>query len=201
MSAKLIFCAPSSIEYPTISPRLAIEVVRPRGVDILVNFRVVDIYLTCWTRYSLWPNMYPCAPPCKPGPFYKRHDTTSTGNTVSLSHHTPVGSTLYGLFQRREIPESREWRRHLPSWLPVSVPFSILTHKLHWKPTVSIEPLAVALFAAVVTAIPVAGGEGRGSDVKVEDKGQLCPKQNQQMFCCNDATDSKVAGPCASVLD
>ncbi|PWW73434.1 hypothetical protein C7212DRAFT_301024 [Tuber magnatum] len=66
---------------------------------------------------------------------------------------------------------------------------------------VSVKSLAVILFAAAVTAIPVAGGDNRGRDVKVHDKSQRCPDQSQQIFCCNDATDSKVTGAYTGVLD
>ncbi|KAG0639485.1 hypothetical protein HOY80DRAFT_1000953 [Tuber brumale] len=53
---------------------------------------------------------------------------------------------------------------------------------------VSIKSLAVILFAAAVTAIPVAGGEGHGDIVK--DNSKSCTGQDQEMFCCNDHTKS-----------
>ncbi|PWW73423.1 hypothetical protein C7212DRAFT_285611 [Tuber magnatum] len=66
---------------------------------------------------------------------------------------------------------------------------------------VSIKSLAVILLAAAVTAAPVVGDEHHGKDVNIKDHSKRCPKQSQQMFCCNDADSSKAAGPYTGVLD
>ncbi|KAG0124213.1 hypothetical protein HOY82DRAFT_618170 [Tuber indicum] len=64
---------------------------------------------------------------------------------------------------------------------------------------VSIKSLAVILFAAAVTAIPVAGGEGHGSNV--EDNSKSCTGQDQEVFCCNKFTKSKGHGSHVAMFD
>ncbi|CUS12868.1 unnamed protein product [Tuber aestivum] len=70
---------------------------------------------------------------------------------------------------------------------------------------VSIKSLAILLFAAAVTAIPVAGGEHHdghdGHNVKVHDNSKVCPEQNQEIYCCNDAQKSGDIGSKTSILD
>ncbi|RPA99680.1 hypothetical protein L873DRAFT_1806174 [Choiromyces venosus 120613-1] len=61
---------------------------------------------------------------------------------------------------------------------------------------VSIKSLAVVLFAVAVTAIPVAH-----DDANAQNNSQRCPKQEQKMFCCNDATSSKATGIFSGVLN
>ncbi|RPA99681.1 hypothetical protein L873DRAFT_1789376 [Choiromyces venosus 120613-1] len=66
---------------------------------------------------------------------------------------------------------------------------------------VAIKSLAVLLFAAVIAASPIAGGDGHGNtNVNAQNNSKRCPKQEQKMFCCNDASDSKATGIFSGVL-
>ncbi|RPA99690.1 hypothetical protein L873DRAFT_1789382 [Choiromyces venosus 120613-1] len=63
---------------------------------------------------------------------------------------------------------------------------------------VSIKSLAVILFAVAVSTAPAPHDE---KNVNVQDSSKRCEKQEQQMFCCNDATSSKATGIFTGVLD
>ncbi|KAG0639486.1 hypothetical protein HOY80DRAFT_1136730 [Tuber brumale] len=62
---------------------------------------------------------------------------------------------------------------------------------------VAIKSLAVLLFTTAVTAVPLAGGNnGNAGDSKVQ-----CGGQGQNLYCCNDFSDSKATGEHVGFLD
>ncbi|KAG0124212.1 hypothetical protein HOY82DRAFT_634808 [Tuber indicum] len=61
---------------------------------------------------------------------------------------------------------------------------------------VAIKSLAVLLFTAAVTAIPLAGGNDNAGDHSVQ-----CGDQGQTLYCCNDISDSKTKGKYVGLLD
>ncbi|PWW73425.1 hypothetical protein C7212DRAFT_366215 [Tuber magnatum] len=70
---------------------------------------------------------------------------------------------------------------------------------------VSIKSLAVLLFVAAVTAAPVVGDEYQGGHdgrgVNVHDSSNVCSKQEQKIYCCNDAEKDPHFGPYTGFLD
>ncbi|RPA99687.1 hypothetical protein L873DRAFT_1843365 [Choiromyces venosus 120613-1] len=68
---------------------------------------------------------------------------------------------------------------------------------------VAIKCLAILLFAAAVTAIPVAGDEHHdaGHDINLKDSSLKCKIPEQTLFCCNNARDTEATGIFAGVLD
>jgi len=69
---------------------------------------------------------------------------------------------------------------------------------------VSIKSLAVLLFAAAVTAIPLAGDKHGdkhgGNNFSHETAHEACGAQKQEFYCCNKASASKTTDAYTAVL-
>ena len=70
---------------------------------------------------------------------------------------------------------------------------------------VSIKSLAVLLFAAAVTAVPLAGDKHGdkhgGNNFNHKDASEVCGAQKQEFYCCNNASASKTTDASTDVLN